>query len=110
MISKYFIQGNLTKDPELKTSVNGKQYCNFTVACNISKDKCYFLNMTMFGETAENFCSWSKKGDMRIFEGEVQQDVYEKDGEKYSTIKLIAHKFYFAGKTQNNDDTKNVLF
>lgn len=110
MLNKLIVQGNLVRDPELKTSINGKNYCMFTLACNIKKDKCYFVPFTMFGEQAENFCKWSKKGDMRIIEGEVMQDTYDKNGEKISKIKLIANSFYFAGvggdpkaKTEDNE-------
>lgn len=113
MINRFIIQGNLTSDPEIKTSVNGKNYCNFSVACNVNKDKCHFLNVTIFGDQAENFCKWSKKGDMRIIEGEIVQDSYEKDGEKINRMKLIASRFYFAGsvgnpKASNKDD--DMLF
>lgn len=114
MLNRLIVQGNLTRDPELKTSTNGKSYCMFTLACNVNKNKCYFLPFIMFGEQAENFCKWSKKGDMRIIDGEAIQDTYEKDGEKISKIRLIANSFYFAGiggnPKEKTEDSEGLIF
>lgn len=105
MINRFIIQGNLTHDPEVKSSANGIDYCNFSIACNISKDKCHFLNATIFGDKAKSFCKMSKKGDMRIIEGDIVQDSYEKNGEKINKIKLVVTRFYFAG--DSNSKSKN---
>ena len=44
----HILEGNLVRDPELKTSRTGEPYINFTVAVNdkFNKDAKYYINAT----------------------------------------------------------------
>jgi single-strand DNA-binding protein len=99
--NKIFTIGRVTKDIELKTSINGKSYVNFTVAVNrrYKNDKgereADFLFFSAFGKLAEILSQYAKKGMLVAIEGTVRTGSYEKDGVREYTTQLIAESVDF---------------
>lgn len=69
------IQGNLTKDPVLKYTPNGKAVCNFTVAFSPwdpeTRDKAptRFIKVTAWGQLAENVAETFGQGEAVLVVG-----------------------------------------
>lgn len=95
--------GNLVRDPELRYLPNGTACLDFTVANNRkwkvasgeSKEVTGFFGVVMFGETAENFSKWHRKGDRCFVHGRLTQDTWEKEGQKREKTKITAIGFEF---------------
>lgn len=72
-----FIEGRITKDPELLQTANDKTLCRVSVACDTGygdyKSTLYF-NCTAWGKTAEAIAQYCHKGDQIFIEGEPTQN------------------------------------
>ena len=99
------LTGRLTKDPELKHGASGSAYCKFTLAVNRMKkdDPADFIFCSAFGKTAELIAEYVRKGHQLGVQGRLQQDTYEKDGEKISKTGVTVDKIEFleSNKTEN---------
>ena len=91
------LTGRLTKEPELKYGASGSAYCKFTLAVNRMKkdDPADFIFCSAFGKTAELIAEYVKKGHQLGVQGRLQQDTYEKDGEKISKTGVTVDKIEF---------------
>lgn len=102
------LTGRLTKDPELKYGASGTAYCKFTLAVNRMKkeDGADFIFCSAFGKTAELIAEYVKKGHQLGVQGRLQQDTYEKDGEKISKTGVTVDKIEFLeGKKEEETTT-----
>lgn len=66
--------GNLTRDPELKVSTNGKTFAKLSLAVNEKqgeKDVAHYLDLTVWGAFAENVAESLHKGSRVIVQTRV---------------------------------------
>lgn len=103
------VTGNLTRDPELKTTSGGLSICDLGIAVNTSikrdgqwEEKGNFLNVTVFGKQGENCAQYLAKGRKVGIEGRLDYQSWEKDGQKRSTIKIIADSVTFLSPKGEN--------
>jgi len=93
------IIGRLVKDPELKKTDDGKAICDLRFAIDdpFSKDdRCDFINVTTFGNQAENCERYLRKGLLAGVTGRIRSDVYtNSDGVKKYPIKIIGENVQF---------------
>ena len=101
------LTGRLTKEPELKYSASGMAYCKFTLAVNRMKkdDPADFIFCSAFGKTAELIAEYVKKGNNLGVQGRLQQDTYEKDGEKISKTGVTVDKIEFLESNKTESTT-----
>ena len=101
------LTGRLTKEPELKYSASGMAYCKFTLAVNRMKkdDPADFIFCSAFGKTAELIAEYVKKGHQLGVQGRLQQDTYEKDGEKISKTGVTVDKIEFLESNKTESTT-----
>ena len=101
------LTGRLTKDPELKYGASGTAYCKFTLAVNRMKkdDPADFIFCSAFGKTAELIAEYVKKGHHLGVQGRLQQDTYEKDGEKISKTGVTVDKIEFLESNKTESTT-----
>ncbi len=103
---KTIIQGNLTVDPETKHVGENeeKTVCTLTVASNrFGKDKPSILRVEVWGKIAENCAKFLKKGSGVCAMGDLDIDLYEKDGEKRTAVKLVNADIEFTDRIVNRD-------
>ena len=102
------LTGRLTKEPELKFGSSGTAYCKFTLAVNRMKkdDPADFIFCSAFGKTAELIAEYVKKGHQLGVQGRLQQDTYEKDGEKISKTGVTVDKIEFLESNKTESTTK----
>lgn len=78
--NKAFVLGNVTRDPELRTTPGGQNVCSFGVATNrFYKDQkgerqqsVEFHNIVAWGRLAEICHQYLKKGSLVFIEGRIQ--------------------------------------
>ena len=85
MLNNICLEGRTTKDPELRYTPSGKAVVNFTLANNRTikgENNCDFINVAIWGKTAENFANYIKKGDLVSVIGQLRTNSYIKNDEK----------------------------
>lgn len=98
------ISGNLTHDPELKTTSSGKSILHFSVAVQrpYSSKETDFIEVVAWEKQAEFICQYFKKGNRIEVNGYLQTRTYEdKKGDKRKAVELIAQNVGFAGMNQS---------
>ena len=108
-MNRVFLSGNLTRDPEVRYTQNGKAFARMGIAVRrqFSKDKdaVDFFNLTAWEKTAE-FCGrYLTKGSRILVEGRLQTSSYEnKDGVKVNAVDVVADNIEFAGSKRADGD------
>lgn len=109
-MNKVFLSGNLTRDPELKTTQSGKSYVRVGIAVKrpYVKDAVDFFNLVAWDKTAEVLAKWFAKGSRAIVEGRLQTGSYEnKDGVKINTVEIIVENVEFGSYKKDSDAPKS---
>jgi single-strand DNA-binding protein len=104
--------GRLVKDPEMKTTENGKKFINFTIAVpkQYNKNQADFVDCQVWNKSAEYLLKFGKKG-MRIeISGAITTNI---NGEnKYTTVISNTIDLIFentSSNNENNDDKKEEV-
>ncbi len=109
-INRVLITGNLTRDPELRTTANKTPVLTLGIAVNDRRknqqtgeweDYPNFIEATMFGTRAENISKFLTKGSKVAIEGKLHYSSWEKDGKKRSKIDITIDEIEFMTKKQN---------
>lgn len=105
--SKAIITGNLTRDPELRTTPNGSSVCGFSVAVNRTyrdangeqKEDVSFIDCTAWNRLGEVIAQYAKKGTGVLVSGRLDQRSWEDktDGKKRSRVEIVVEDFNFIG-------------
>ena len=108
MANSILLTGRITKDLELKQAGQTNK-CDFTLAVDREyakegQQKTDFINITVFGKTAENLCKYQSKGSKILVLGTLNIDQYQKDGENRTFTKVIANKIEFLESKGNNSN------
>ena len=102
--NKIILQGNLTRDPELK-EVGASQVCKFALAVSsISKkeDDTIFMEIAVWGSQADACSKWLKKGSPALVSGRLKQEKWtDKNGEEKSKFVVVSEQVVFLG-TKND--------
>ncbi len=102
--SKAIIVGNLTRDPELRSTPNGASVCSFSVAVNRTfrdsngeqKEDVSFIDCSAWGKLGEMINQYAKKGTGVLVSGRLSQHSWEdKDGKKRSRTEIVVEDFNF---------------
>ena len=104
-LNKVFLMGNLTRDPELKYTQGGAAVGKMSVAVNRQykgqdgemKKEVQFFNVVVWGKTAENCSNFLAKGRPIFVEGRLQNQSWEKDGQKHQRTEIVADVVQFLG-------------
>lgn len=100
-MNKVFLIGNLTRDPELRTTSTGIAVCTFTLAvsrrfknANGSNDT-DFLNVVVWRAQADSCAKYLKKGSKAAVSGSIQTRSYEVEGQKRYATDIVADEVQF---------------
>lgn len=103
-INRVIISGNLTRDPELRSTASGMPVLGFGIAVNDRRknqqtgeweDYPNFVDCTMFGSRAESLSRYLSKGSKVAIEGKLRYSQWEKDGQKRNKIEVIVDELEF---------------
>ena len=104
--SKVIIMGNITRDPELRSTPSGTQVCGFSVAVNRNyrdgsgeqKENVSFFDCSAWGKSGELIAQYAKKGSGILVSGRLEQRSWEdKEGQKRSRVEIVVEDFNFIG-------------
>ena len=111
--SKAIIVGNLTRDPELRTTASGTQVCSISVAVNRSykgnsgeqQDQVSYFDCSAWGKLGETIAQYAHKGSGILISGRLEQRSWEdKEGQKRSRIEIVVDDFNFIGGGNGGGD------
>jgi single-strand DNA-binding protein len=112
-INRVVLTGNLTRDPELKSTPGGTSVCKLRVACNTRRkdqqgnwaDKPNYFDVTVWGAQGENCAQYLSKGRPVAIDGRLEWREWETpQGEKRQAVDIIADSVQFLG---SRDDGGN---
>src|SRR5258708_5214870 len=99
------LMGNLTRDPELRTTPNGQSVCSFALALNRSykggdgewKEMTDFIDIVAWGPLGERVAQYLTKGRPALVSGRLQSRSWEQDGQKRNKVEVVASDVTFLG-------------
>jgi single-strand DNA-binding protein len=114
-INRVTLSGNLTRDPDLRSTAAGSTILGFGIAVNERvkngttgewEDRPNFVDCTVFGARAESLSRILRKGMKVALEGRLRYSSWEKDGQKRSKLEVIVDQIDLMqrkGDGQGND-------
>ncbi len=105
-LNKAMIIGNITRDPEIRTTPNGTQVASFSIATNKvwtdqtgqKQSRAEFHNIVAWRKLAEIIGQYVKKGNKIYIEGRIQTRDWEgQDGTKRYTTEIVADNMIMLG-------------
>jgi single-strand DNA-binding protein len=103
-LNKVILIGNLTADPELKTTQNGVSVASFSIAVGRRKVKDQepqtdFINIVAWRNTAEFICNYFQKGKAILIVGSIQtRNWTDQEGQKRYVTEVVAEEAQFVEK------------
>src|SRR6266568_4462796 len=111
--NKVILVGNLTRDPELRYTPKGLAIAKFGLAVNRvwtneageKKEEVLFVDVDVFGRTAENVGQYMRKGRQIVIEGRLRLDQWDdkQTGQKRSKLGVVLESFKFVGSAARAD-------
>jgi single-strand DNA-binding protein len=105
-INRVILTGNLTRDPELRSTQGGTSVCSLRVACNTRRrgpsgdweDKPNFFDVTVWGAQGENCSRFLSKGRPVAIDGRLEWREWEdREGNKRQSVEIVADAVQFLG-------------
>ena len=112
-LNKVFLMGNLTRDPDLRTTPSGASVCEFGLAVNRrftvngnERDETCFVDITVWSKAAENCKRFLEKGSPVLVEGRLQLDQWDDrdGGGKRSKLRVVAEQVQFLTSRRDGGD------
>ena len=110
-VNKVILLGNLGGDPEARTTTNGMNVVNFSLATTEKwkgESKTEWHKIVVFGKLAEICEKFLRKGSSVYIEGRIQTRGWEdKEGNKRSSTEIVANTMQMLGdKTESKPEPK----
>src|SRR5574344_2473620 len=94
---------------------SGQARANVSIAVNRSRkqgdqwvDEVNYFDVTIWGKTAENLKPYLLKGKQIAVEGYLKQDRWEKDGQKFSKVSVVANNVQLLGGKSDNGGSQGA--
>ena len=98
-MQRLIIIGNLTADPEIRSTQTGKNVCTFTIAVNrkkVSEPQTDFFRINAWNGLADTCARFLSKGKKIAVVGELQARTYEdKQGKTRLSLDVVADEVEF---------------
>jgi single-strand DNA-binding protein len=108
--NKVILVGNLTRDPEIKYTPKGTAIADIGLAVNRTytpdggekREEVTFIDVTLWGRTAEIVGEYCKKGRPLLVEGRLQLDTWDDKatGQKRSKLKVVGENIQLLGSRE----------
>jgi single-strand DNA-binding protein len=103
-INRVVLTGNLTRDPEHKSTPGGLSICKLGIAVNTRRkngdqweEKPNYFRVTVFGRQADSCKQYLAKGRPVAIDGRLEWSQWEQEGQKRESIDIIADTVQFLG-------------
>lgn len=103
-INQVILMGNLTRDPELRTTSSGQSVCSFSLAINRSwtnqsgeqQETVDFFDIVAWGKLGELVNQYLSKGRRCLVTGRLNSNTWEaQDGSKRKRVEVVANDVTF---------------
>jgi single-strand DNA-binding protein len=101
-MNKAILMGNLTRDPEMRTTQSQVPVCTFTLAVErrfksaSGERQADFINVVAWRQQAEFVAKYFHKGSRMVVVGSIQTRTYDdKDGNKRTATEVVADEIHF---------------
>jgi single-strand DNA-binding protein len=117
-INRVVISGNLTRDPELRSTPGGTSVCSLRVAVNSRRkdesgnwvDKPNFFDVTVWGAQGESCAQYLTKGRPVAVDGRLNWREWEtSDGAKRQSVDIIADSVQFLGSRDSGAQSNGAV-
>lgn len=116
-MNKVILIGNLTRDPELRTTSSGISVCSFTVAVNrrrssqaAGQPEADFFRVSAWRQLGENCQKYLAKGRKVFVSGPVSVQTYEgKDGQTRASLEVTADDVEFLSSRQEDGEYRPAV-
>jgi len=115
--NKVILMGNLTRDPELRYTPKGTAIAKMGLAVNRvwtsetgeKKEEVTFVDVDVFGRTAENVGQYMRKGSPILIEGRLRLDQWDdkQTGQKRSKLGVVAETVQFLGSSRGSSESSS---
>ncbi len=108
-INRVVISGNLTRDPEIRSTQSGMNILTFGMAVNDRRrnaqtgeweDYANFVDCVLFGNRAEFLSRTLHKGTKVVVEGKLRYSSWERDGQRRSKLEVVVDDVDFVSPRQ----------
>ena len=118
-INRVVLVGRLVRDlgndqRDFAYTPSGQARANISIAVNRSRkqgdqwvEEANFFDVTIWGKTAENLTPYLTKGKQIAVEGYLKQDRWEKDGQKFSKVGIVADSVMLLGGRSDNGGSQS---
>jgi len=106
-LNKVLLLGNVTRDPEVRYTPKGSAVCDLGIAVNRAyttdsgekREEVTFVDVTLWGRTAEVDSEYLKKGRPVFIEGRLQMDSWDdkQTGQKRTRLRVVAENMQLLG-------------
>lgn len=112
--NKVILLGNVTRDPELRYIANGTAVTDVGLAVNDRRktasgewvEETTFVDVTLWGRTAEVAGEYVTKGSPLLIEGRLKLDTWEKDGKKNSKLRVVGERMQLLGSRSGGEGSR----
>lgn len=103
--NRVILIGNVTRNPELRYIAKGSAVTDLGLAVNDRVknaagqwvEQANFIDVTLWGRTAEIACEYLTKGSQVMIEGRLKYDTWESDGQKRSKLRVVGERMVMLG-------------
>jgi single-strand DNA-binding protein len=113
-LNRVCITGNLTRDPELRSTNSGTSVCSLRVAVNTRRkdpqtgewgEKPNYFDVTVWGAQADNCAQYLSKGRPLAVDGRLEwREFTDRDGNKRQAVDIIADSVQFLGSRESGEN------
>jgi len=112
-INRVVLTGNLTRDPELRSTPSGTSVCSLRLAVNTRRrdetgnwvDKPNFFDITVWGAQGENCAQYLQKGRPVAIDGRLEwREWQDQQGNKRQSVDIIADSVQFLGSREGGEN------
>jgi single-strand DNA-binding protein len=108
--NRVILVGNVTRDIDLKYTGNGTAVTDMGLAVNDRRksatgewvDETTFVDVTLWGRTAEVASEYLSKGSPVLVEGRLKLDTWETDGQKRSKLRVVGDRMQMLGSRSSS--------
>ena len=112
-INRVVMTGNLTRDPELRSTNSGTPVCGLRIACNTRRkdgsgnwvDKPNYFDVTVWGAQGENASKYLSKGRPVAIDGRLEwREFTDKEGNNRQAVEIVADSVQFLGSREGGGE------
>lgn len=112
-LNRVYLIGNLTRDPEIRYVASGTAVGDIRLAVSRrfrtqqgeDREEVCYVDVVVWGRQAETCGEYLSKGSPLLVEGRLQFDEWEKDGQRFNKLRVVADRTQFLGSPRRSEQS-----